>query len=362
MSYVAEITQPHVRGLLASLNSITVTIGLIIEFALGSFLSWRNAAAVSSCVPLFTCLLLFFVPESPHWLIMHKRLTDAQNSLAWLRGWTTPESIKSEFEEMCQNHKLSNEAKEQDKTKTRFGNVKMFFRKSFLWPFSIMILVCFLAAFSGCLSLQMYAVNVFATFKVPINQYYATVILGISHFVGSILFISLIKWQGKRVLIFISLSGCAVFTCCLGFYAYIHNAKYIIFQGADNVVKIVDTVHWLPLLLVPLLGIFYSLGIKGVQWVLMGEVFSHETRAIGCGLIGAISSGFIFISNKTYWIVTDYLTFPVVLWINTIINVTGVVILYYSLPETEGKSLEECSNHFSGISKIDNKVKKHVIA
>ncbi|KAF5284556.1 hypothetical protein FQR65_LT02382 [Abscondita terminalis] len=361
-SYVAEVTQPHVRGLLAAMNSVTVSIGLVTQFTLRSFLSWRNAAAVSSVVPLMTCILLFFVPESPHWLIMHNRLVDGQKSLAWLRGWATPEITKAEFEEMCHNHKVNTEVAQEDKTKTRFPNMKMCFRKSFCWPFSIMFLVCFVAGFSGYLSLQTYAVNVFATFKVPINQYYATVILSVSQFTGCVLFIALIKYLGKRMVIFISLSGCAVFSCSLGLYAYIHNAKYLIFREADEIVKTTDTFNWLPLVLLPLLAVFYSLGIKGVQWVLMGEVFSHETRAIGCGLIGAISSGCIFIANKTYWKITDYLTFPVVLWINTLINVIGIISLYFLLPETEGKTLEECSNHFLGISKLDNKVKKRVVA
>ncbi|KAF5284557.1 hypothetical protein FQR65_LT02383 [Abscondita terminalis] len=357
MSYVAEVTQPHVRGLLAAMNSVTVSIGLVTQFTLGSFLSWRNAAAVSSVVPLLTCILLFFVPESPHWLIMHNRLVDAQKSLAWLRGWTSPEITKSEFEEMCHNHKINTESK----TKTRFPNMQMYFRKSFCWPLSVMFFVCFVSGFSGYLTLRTYAVNVFATFKVPINQYYATVILSVSQFIGCVLFVALIKYLGKRMVIFISLSGCAVFSCSLGLYAYIHNAKYLIFREADEIVNTTDTFNWLPLVLLPLLALFYSLGIKGIQWILIGEVFSHETRAIGCGIIGAISSGCVFVANKIYWISTDYLTFPVVLWINTFISIAGIVSLYFLLPETEGKTLEECSNHFLGISKLDNKVKKRVI-
>ncbi|KAF5284558.1 hypothetical protein FQR65_LT02384 [Abscondita terminalis] len=360
MSYVAEVTQPHVRGLLAALNAATISIGFVTQFTLGSFFSWRNAAAVSSVVPLLTCILLFFVPESPRWLIMHNRLVDAQKSLAWLRGWATPEITKAEFEEMCHNHN-NTEVVQEDKTKTQFPNMKMYFRKSFCWPLSVMFLVCFVSGFSGYLTLRTYAINVFATFKVPINQYYATVILTVSQFIGCILFIALIKYLGKRLVIFISLSGCAVFSCSLGLYAYIHNAKYLIFRDALEVVKSTDTFNWLPLVLFPLLAVFSSLGINGVQWVLMGEVFSHETRAIGCGITGAISSGCVFVANKTCWIITDYLTFPVVLWIYTFINVIGIASLYFLLPETEGKTLEECSNHFLGISKLDNKVKKRVI-
>ncbi|KAF5284560.1 hypothetical protein FQR65_LT02386 [Abscondita terminalis] len=358
LAYVAEITQPYVRGLLAPLNSVMITIGLIVQFGMATFLSWRNTAAVSGTIPILACLLLFFVPESPHWLIMHKRLSEAQKSLAWLRGWTTTETVKTEFEKMCNNHRVSIE----DDAKTWSKNTKMYFRKSFCWPLSIMFLFCFVAGFSGCLTLLSYAVNVFATFQVPINQYYATFVFSISQLLGFIMYIILIRSQGKRLLLFISLCGCSILSFALGLYAYINNAKYVVFQDADKIVNSTETFNWLPLVLLILLGFFYNSGMKAVVWVVMGELFSHETRGIGCGIMGATFYGCIFISNKTFWLSTDYFTFPVVLWIYSIINLMGFVILYFTLPETEGKSLDEISNHFLGISKLDNKVKEHVSA
>ncbi|KAF5284561.1 hypothetical protein FQR65_LT02387 [Abscondita terminalis] len=355
-SYVAEVTQPHIRGLLASLSPAAVTAGLILEFALGSFLSWRNAAAVSGVVPMIACLLLFFIPESPHWLIMHKRLSDAQKSLAWLRGWTTTEFVKSEFEEMCHNHQEELEAAQQNDTKKKLRGIRIYFQKSFYWPLSIMFLICCVAAFSGCWNLQTYAVNVFATFEVPINQYYASLALTISQLLGFIVYIILLRSLGKRLLIFTSLCGCAIIMCALGFYAYIRDIKYVMFQNANTIVQNTENLNWLPLILLLLMGLFYNIGIRSVVWVIMGEIFSHGTRAIGCGFMCATFSGCSFLSNKTFWAITDYLTFPVLLWIYSLINLIGFLVLYFTLPETEGKTLDEISNHFAGISKLDNKV------
>lgn len=41
------------------------------------------------------------IPDSPIWLLSKGRKDDALQALRWLRGWTSEEKVKVEFDKMC---------------------------------------------------------------------------------------------------------------------------------------------------------------------------------------------------------------------------------------------------------------------
>lgn len=69
LTYVAEITQPHLRGMLSATASMTTIFGTVSQLFLGSFLHWRSAAILNLMFPILALCALYFIPESPHWLI-----------------------------------------------------------------------------------------------------------------------------------------------------------------------------------------------------------------------------------------------------------------------------------------------------
>ncbi|KAJ8441711.1 hypothetical protein Cgig2_019098 [Carnegiea gigantea] len=67
--FIAEIAPKELRGGLTTLNQLLIVTGSSVTFLLGSIISWR-ALALTGLVPCVTLLSgLFFVPESPRWLI-----------------------------------------------------------------------------------------------------------------------------------------------------------------------------------------------------------------------------------------------------------------------------------------------------
>jgi MFS family permease len=93
LTYVAEVTTPKVRGMLSATGSFCVILGVFIVFLLGLFFQWRTIALYSCVLPLSAFVLLFLVPESPHWLIRKNRLEEAKRNLAWLRGWVPVKKV-----------------------------------------------------------------------------------------------------------------------------------------------------------------------------------------------------------------------------------------------------------------------------
>lgn len=57
LSYVGEITEPRLRGTIASLATTATMIGMLLIYILGYFFEWRTVALLSTLCPI-TCICL----------------------------------------------------------------------------------------------------------------------------------------------------------------------------------------------------------------------------------------------------------------------------------------------------------------
>lgn len=134
------------------------------QFLMGTFLKWRTIAAISTIFPVLSILALFFVPESPHWLLVKGRYEEAKRSLAWLRGWTSLNDIEQEYESIYEvivrqpaAQRLLDSGSNQSDCSRQAG---LYAKKSFLVPYALVTLTFFIGHFSGKTPLQTYAVQV----------------------------------------------------------------------------------------------------------------------------------------------------------------------------------------------------------
>uniref|UniRef100_A0AAR5PL19 Major facilitator superfamily (MFS) profile domain-containing protein n=1 Tax=Dendroctonus ponderosae TaxID=77166 RepID=A0AAR5PL19_DENPD len=365
LTYLAEVTTPNLRGVLAATSSVSVIVGILAQFLLGTFLHWRSVALASSVLPIVACALLFFVPESPYWLVMKNRQTDAQKSIAWLRGWLPVDDVLieyKEFYEQLNKNKTKRESSQGPQGEVSAlakikENLKLFTKKNFLWPFGLVTLTFGVGHFSGMTPLQTYAVKIFATFNVPINKYYATIILGVAEALGCILSSILVHFVGKRRMNFFSLlgTGCCFFVVAT--YAQTINVKFL--EASHLETKIgpqLEGQSWVPMIFLIGAAFFSHTGIRILPWMLIGEVYYSDIRATASGFSAAASYILGFIANKIFFSMISFLTLPGTFWFYTAVALLGVISLYYWLPETEGKTLFQITEHFSGGEQLDNKV------
>lgn len=351
LTYVAEVTRPHLRGILSTASSMSVSVGFLLQFLLGTFLTWRQVALINCVIPILGFILLCFIPETPIWLLSKNRSSDAKKSLAWLRGWTVEKNIEAEFEELCL--KMKEDIKENE-SKTFLDNIYFLSKKEVYWPLILISYIFFLVHFGGSTSITTYAVTIFRSLKAPIDEYYVTVILGVSQLVGTMFCVGFIYVLGKRLITFISLFGTGLSILVVAVYIYLQDLLYL------NEYQVEKTqTHWVPVVFIIVSAFLAFLSIIHLPWNLVGEVFPNQDRAKASGVVSAIGYIFSFIANKIFLQLVSLITLPGVFLFYSMVSLVGLIGLHFILPETEGKTLHEISDHFKGEGKLDNSIKRY---
>ncbi|CAG9768331.1 unnamed protein product [Ceutorhynchus assimilis] len=350
--YAVEITEPGLRGALISTTNLAVCLGILQSFILGSIFPWRTMALINSSFPLATVFLLFLIPEPAQWLIRSGNFDKARKNLAWLRGWTTIRNIEKEFQIMVDEI----EKKKLEKKQTIIESAKSFLRPTFLKPFGLICLASLLSSFG--LFHTAYAVNSFELLHAPINSYHATILLGALQLLGSILLMILVRFLGKRLLLFISQSIIFVGFLFAGIYAYSAGANY--FDSASNNLNeaIVNKYSWVPLTCIAATNFCSFLMPITLPFMLMGELYPNDIRDAAAGMSAAAGYYIGFLVNKTFLTLVNVATLAGVFWINSCVTLIGILLMYFLLPETEGKNLHEITEHYAGRRKLTNNVRR----
>lgn len=67
--YISELSHPQVRPMLLCLNSVFVSLGILITCCLAVLTDWRKMAMIFLALECCIFVALYLVPESPYWLV-----------------------------------------------------------------------------------------------------------------------------------------------------------------------------------------------------------------------------------------------------------------------------------------------------
>ncbi|XP_069690856.1 facilitated trehalose transporter Tret1-like [Periplaneta americana] len=386
-SYFGEVSQPELRSMLASSAAIFYHIGMFVLFLLGGLTDWRTTALILSALPLITILVLCKVPESPIWLVAQGRIKDAEAALCWLRGWVEPSAVQDELEALIKYYKnivaLSNQDNEEVKKCTSdvspelagllpsnelqvsadekkkserksdgrkssrsVGSKvlemgKLILQPESLRPLTLVFMYFAFYGFGGMSSIRPFLVMVLDGFCLPIETKWAIVVLSVAGFLGSVLMIAIVSRLGKRL---ISLTTSAICSACcllLGLYSFLFIVPA---TRTGNQSYLVAT--WLPVLLFIIFSLINSMQGQ-VPWLLIAEAFPFRTRGVAGGMAAASFYIISFLAAKTFLSMENVFQLYGSFWFFGAINGICFVYLYFQLPETEGKTLEEVERLFA---------------
>ncbi|KAG4122531.1 hypothetical protein ERO13_D11G272200v2 [Gossypium hirsutum] len=306
--YIAEVTPKDIRGGFTSVHQLMICCGVSITYLIGAFATWRTLALIGTIPCLMQLLGLFFIPESPRWQAKIGKWKECEASLQCLRG---------------NNADISNEASEiKDYTEQlqRLSESSVFdlFQKDYAWSLIVGVGLMVLQQFGGVNGIAFYASSIFisAGFSGSVGMI-AMVVVQVPMTTLGVL---LLDKSGRRPLLLVSAAG-----TCLGCFLV-----------------------GLPFLLQVYTGSF-SLGMGGIPWVIMSEIFPINMK-------GSAGSLVTLVSWLGSWIISFAFNF-LMKWSSTgtffiFATICGLTVLFVAklVPETKGRTLEEIQASMNPVS------------
>lgn len=324
--YIAETTNPRLRGILLGCISVAACSGNLLAHATGTWLHWRLASLWCGSLNIICFIICFLSPESPTWFLKRGNIENALRSWKYLRG---PNCVE-EFELLKKAHAPGALEKRQLETLDWSS-------RSFLKPLGIVCLVFFTSQCSGVNAITFYSVDIFRQVANPEGAFMWTLLTDVVRIFVACLTCWLIKRVSNRGLALISGSGTAIVLFALTIVQY---------YDIGN--------PWTPVILLIVYNVGSFIGLVPLSWMLCGELFPMKYKGLGSGL----TSGFGFLCLFLVVLATPYMfeyffaygTFFIFGCVATV----GTAMLFFFLPETRGKTLLEIERSFD---KCDSKLK-----
>lgn len=74
---IAECSSSAIRGTLSSMTATALALGILVTYIIGAFVSWHVLAWILASFPILLTVGMIFEPETPVWLLAHKRPEEA---------------------------------------------------------------------------------------------------------------------------------------------------------------------------------------------------------------------------------------------------------------------------------------------
>jgi len=331
--YIAEVAPAHMRGRLVAINQLTIVFGVLgaqianmliadkvadgataemIRQSWNGQFGWRwmfTAVAVPSVLFFVGSL---FVPESPRWLVKHGRSDWARAILVKIGG---PAYADYEIAD------IQNTLAKEDVQHVRFSDLlepKM--RKVLV----VGVLLAVLQQWSGINVLFNYAEEIYRSAGYGVSDILFNIVLtGAINLVFTLMAIGLVDRLGRRPLMLIGCAG-------IGFSHVLIGIAYVLhLKGLSVLIFTLCS-----------LGC-YGMSLAPITWVLLSEIFPNRIR--GAAIAVAVSAMWIacFILTYTFPILNRSLGTAQTFWLYAAICFAGFFFVFYRVPETKGKSLEE---------------------
>ncbi len=76
--FISEIAHPRYRGSFAAMQSLSLSLGMLLSYLLFNFMGYRSVALAALALPVINFSLMYFLPETPYWLVENGRKEDAK--------------------------------------------------------------------------------------------------------------------------------------------------------------------------------------------------------------------------------------------------------------------------------------------
>jgi SP family sugar:H+ symporter-like MFS transporter len=341
-AYIAEVTPAHYRGTLATVQQIAIIFGLFLAFfsnylianAAGSsmhvlwlgFEAWRWMFWIEMLPAAIFLMALFFIPESPRYLVLHRQREKAIEVLSKLGGESQAIQKADEIDaSLAADH---HNPRLRDLIDARTGRIR-----------TIVWVGIGLATFQ-----QLVGINVVFYYgavlwqSVGFTESDALLInlvsggLSIAAVTAALLLVDRI---GRKPILLIGSIGMSLMLAVVT-YAFM-NAK----TGADGSLGLDGIYGPMALVAANAYVMFFNFSWGPIMWVMLGEMFPNQIRGTGLAVSGLAQWGSNFGITITFPILLGSIGLSGAYGFYTICAVISIFFVVKMVHETRGVELED---------------------
>ncbi|KAI1391777.1 general substrate transporter [Hypoxylon trugodes] len=332
--FIQESSPAKYRGLFLSAFQFCTSFGTLI----GTIVDWATASrpdrsayliplGIIYIVPLFLTIGLFFIPESPRWLILQDRIEEGQKALAWLRPTGTPVDI-----EVAEIKAAIDKEREMG---SQVSVLDMF--KNPIDRRRTILAVCgvTLQAATGSMFIISYKAYFFTMAKVANPFAMGCVLSAIGLFAIVLNSLIVVRYGRRRVLLMSGLGICGILQLIV---AIVYDKN----PGAKATGEVLVALSCLYMM-------SYNGMVATYAWLSGGELPSQRLRSYTFGLAAAVAFFAAWLTTFTapYFINPDSLNWGPrygYIWFPS--SIVAGIWVYFFLPEVQGRTLEEIDEMF----------------
>jgi MFS transporter, SP family, arabinose:H+ symporter len=336
-TYISEISPAHIRGRMVSINQLTIVIGIlaaqIINWQIADPIAagatntdillswngqwgWRWMFWITTIPSVLFFTAMFFVPESPRWLLQKGKTNQVIPILNRIGNSTYANAEIKHIEE-------SLHGKEDKMNFKSLKNKRI--RK-------VLLLGIGLAVFQQWCGINVifnYAEEVFSAAGYNVSDILFNILItGTVNLVFTFIAMSTVDRWGRRKLMLTGALGLAVIYTVMGYAYFTH------------------LTGWPVLVLVIAAIACYSMSLAPVTWVVLSEIFPNNIRGAAMAISTFALWSACFMLTYTFPLLNRGLGAYGTFWLYGFICILGFVFIFRKLPETKGKTLEEIEKDF----------------
>jgi MFS transporter, SP family, galactose:H+ symporter len=318
--YISEVAPANARGWQVSLFQLAITVGILlaylVDYAFARIQGWRWMFGISIVPAAIFGISMFFLPESPRWLL---RRGERENALAMLARVRGTSDIHGEIQEIEESLTRAPES----------GRFSDLFAPSIRPALIVGIGLAIFQQITGINTVIYYAPLIIqsAGISSASGAILATAGIGVVNVLATFLSMWLIDRKGRRPLLLVGIAGMAMTLMMLGFVFRMSN------QSAG--------MAWLAVIsLMAYVGSF-AISLGPIFWLLISEIYPLKIRNSAEGIAAAFNWGANLLITLTFLTLVEKVGPTGTFWLYGVSAIAAGLFSYYYVPETKGRSLEE---------------------
>ncbi|MCJ1310541.1 hypothetical protein MMC25_004205 [Agyrium rufum] len=374
--YISELSPSAYRGRLVTLSILLITFGQMIAYIIGWALSstphgWRWMVGIGAAPAVVQLSLLFFMPETPRWLLRAGHTQAAHGVLSKVYGKDARGTIETvmraiDFEILAEEdqhmdlHLVSSPSK---RTTSSFLSVsrarlsQLMTEPSNRLALAIACLLQGLQQLCGFNSLLYFSATIFSllSFRSPTLP---SLSIATTNFVFTLIALFLIDRIGRRRILLYSVPFMAVALFIAGFaFVFLPLEESSPSRREPSIANDLEALpKWPPIVILfsmTLYVSFYALGIGNVPWQ-QSELFHLNVRSLGSSIATATNWGCNFVVGITFLPMMDWWSPTGTFVVYGVVCILGWVAVWWIYPEMKGMGLEDGRGRRGTVKGLDD--------